>query len=93
MQQLEEAHLKTAKRILRYLKKTLNYRLHFPSSGDAKLHFYADVGWGSDIDTRRSTLGVLHKLDGATIDWKTKLQPSISLSTTEVEYRVLTDAT
>lgn len=44
------------------------------------------------MDTRRSTSGILHRVGNSLIDWSSKLQPTVSLSTTEAEYRVLTDA-
>ena len=35
--------------------------------------------------------GILHKLGNAAIFWTNKLQPTVSLSSTEAEYRMLTD--
>ena len=48
--------------------------------------------WGHDLDTRRSTSGIIHKLGESSISWSSKLQPTVFLSSTEAEYRVLTDA-
>ena len=70
----------------------MHYGLFLPSSSSDTYHAYADVDWGRDIDTRRSTSGILHKLGASCILWTSKLQPTVSLSTTEAEYRVLTDA-
>jgi hypothetical protein len=88
----EQAHFQAAKRILRYLKGTMNHGLLFPSSTTIAFHTFTDADWGRDLDSRRSTSGILHKLGGAPIFWSSKLQPTVSLSSTEAEYRVLTDA-
>ena len=92
MTQPELVHLQAAKRILRYLKGTMNHGLFFSSDSSHEYHTYADADWGRDTDTRRSTSGILHKLGTSCISWSSKLQPTVSLSTTEAEYRVLTDA-
>jgi hypothetical protein len=92
MQEPEEAHLQAAKKILRYLQGTINYGVFFPSNDSSSFHTYADADWGRDLDTRRSVSGILHKLGNTTIHWSSKLQPTVSLSSTEAEYRVLTDA-
>jgi hypothetical protein len=85
-------HYQAAKRILRYLRGTADFGLLFPSNNSELLHTYTDADWGRDIDTRRSTSGILHKLGSAPIFWTSRLQPTVSLSSTEAEYRVLTDA-
>jgi hypothetical protein len=85
-------HLQAAKRILRYLQGTADFGLFFSSDNSEQFHTYTDADWGRDIDTRRSTSGILHKLGTASIFWTSKLQPTVSLSSTEAEYRVLTDA-
>jgi histone deacetylase 1/2 len=88
----EVAHLNAAKRILRYLNGTINHGLFMSSDNNEEYHAYADADWGRDLDTRRSTSGILHKLGNSCFFWSSKLQPTVSLSTTEAEYRVLTDA-
>jgi hypothetical protein len=48
------AHYKAAKRILRYLRGTVNLQLVY--RGDLRpLTGYSDADWGGDVDTRRST--------------------------------------
>jgi hypothetical protein len=92
MDQPEEIHLAAAKRILRYLSGTSNYGLFLLADSNNTLATFADADWGRDIDTRRSTSGILHKLGDSSIYWVSKMQPTVSLSTTEAEYRVLSDA-
>ena len=50
-------HMKTAKRILRYVKGTLDYGLFYSSSKNFNLVGYSDSDWGVDIDDRKSTSG------------------------------------
>lgn len=89
----EDAHWKAAKYILRYLKGMMDYGLHHSHENVVTLHAYAnaDVDWDRDLDTRRSTSGIIHKIGDSPVHWSSKLQPTVSLSTTKVEYRVLTD--
>ena len=91
MDNLQETHWHAAKHILRYLKGTINFVLQFSTHGNPHLYFYADADWGRDLDTRRSTSRILHRVGDSFIDWSSKLQPTLSLSTTEAKYHVLTD--
>ena len=52
-------HIKTAKRILRYVKGTLDYGLFYSSSKNFNLVGYSDSDWGGDIDDRKSTSSFL----------------------------------
>ena len=89
----QEAHMTALKNILRYLKGTLDFALFYPYGDDKPLVSFADSDYGGCRDTRRSTSGVIHKLGEAAIDWRSKRQPNVALSTTEAEYRVLCEAT
>jgi hypothetical protein len=92
MDQPELAHFQVAKKILRYLSGTLDYGIFMPFNSTNLYHTYTDADWGRDLDSRRSTSGILHKLGDSSIFWTSKLQPTVSLSSTEAEYHVLTDA-
>lgn len=92
MQAPQQIHFQAPKRILRYLRGTAEYGLHLTPDHNSTLHSYADADWGRDLDTRRSISGILHQLGNATIGWSSKMQPTVSLSSTEAEYKVLTDA-
>ena len=92
MQNPENAHLQAAKKVLRYLKGTEDNGILLDSNSDTTLYSYADADWGRDIDTRRSISGTLHRIGNSSIAWTSKMQPTVSLSSTEAEYRVLTDA-
>jgi len=50
-------HLKTTKRIFRYMKCTINFGLFYSSSIDFKLVGYSDSDWAGDMGDRKSKLG------------------------------------
>uniref|UniRef100_A0A2N9J9M1 Integrase catalytic domain-containing protein n=1 Tax=Fagus sylvatica TaxID=28930 RepID=A0A2N9J9M1_FAGSY len=81
-------HLAAAKRILRYLRGTLNHGIAF-SPGPIQLSAYTDADWAGDPDDRRSTSGYLVYLGSNPITWSAKKQPTVSRSSTESEYRAL----
>ena len=51
-----------------------------------------DAAWAGNPNTRRSTTGYVFKLAGGPISWKSCLQPTVALSSTEAEYRAITEA-
>eukprot|EP00873_Tetraselmis_striata_P003405 jgi/Tetstr1/423669/TSEL_014303.t1 len=83
----DNATLKAAKRVLRYLKNTQTLGLTF-SGGKAYglLHGYCDADWAGDVVSRRSTTGFVFMLCGAAMSWKSQLQATVALSTAEAEY-------
>jgi hypothetical protein len=52
-----EPHLTAVKRILRYLRDSLNYGLLLRPSRTSELVVYTDADWVGCLDTRRSTSG------------------------------------
>jgi len=45
-----------------------------------------------DLDGRKSTTSYIFTLGGTTINWKSKLQGRVSLSTSEAEYVAISEA-
>lgn len=82
---------KALKRVLRYVKQTINYTLIFEKNCDIPLIGFADADWGRDVD-RKSTTGYLFKIYGNTVIWKSKKQSVVALSTTEAELIALCHA-
>ncbi|OIT38695.1 retrovirus-related pol polyprotein from transposon tnt 1-94 [Nicotiana attenuata] len=80
------SHLKVAKRILRYIKDTLDYGILYSSSKDSKFVGYCDSDWAGDIDDRKSTTGFVFFLGNSAFTWNSKKQPIVTLSTCEAEY-------
>ncbi|KAH9723693.1 hypothetical protein KPL70_007207 [Citrus sinensis] len=87
MQNPKKSHLEAVRRVLRYVKSTIDYGLLYKKGGNCKLVGYCDADYAGDHDTRRSTTGYMFTLGSGTISWCSKRQPTVSLSTTEVEYR------
>ena len=88
MSQPSEAHWSGVKRVLRYIKGTLQYGLKF-AAGDGTLRGYSDADWAGDLDTRRSTSGYCFKIGNATVSWASKRQATVAKSTAEAEYVAL----
>ncbi|CAL8099446.1 unnamed protein product [Prunus armeniaca] len=87
MQNPKKSHLDAVRRILRYVKSMIDYGLLYKKGEDCKLVGYCDADYAGDHDTRQSTTGYVFKLGSGTISWCSKRQPTVSLSTTEAEYR------
>ena len=88
-----EAHLTAAKRIIRYLKGTVNLGLKYCKSEEGQLIGYADADWAGDLDDRHSTSGNVFLMAGGAISWMSKKQATVALSTSEAEYVALSSAT
>ncbi|KXJ62343.1 hypothetical protein RP20_CCG020162 [Aedes albopictus] len=82
-------HWEAVKRILRYLKGTINNRLLFNKRGNGEIIGYTDADWGGDVDSRRSTTGYVFMFQGGAISWNVKRQPTVALSSCEAEYMAL----
>ncbi|GMI81878.1 hypothetical protein HRI_001857100 [Hibiscus trionum] len=92
MQAPLDKHWTAVKRIIRYLKVTLNHGLFFSNSpGSNTLVAYTDSDWGTSIDDKRSTGGHCVFLGGNLVSWGSKKQSVVSRSSTEAEFRSLAD--
>ncbi|GAB2285852.1 hypothetical protein Dimus_039724 [Dionaea muscipula] len=80
-------HLLASKRILRYLKGTISFGIWYASTDlGLELKGFSDSDWGNDMDSRRSTTGFLFCLGSTPFTWVSKLQPIVTLSSSEAEY-------
>ncbi|KAI7948074.1 hypothetical protein MJO28_009982 [Puccinia striiformis f. sp. tritici] len=88
-------HWEAGIQVFRYLKGTRDIGLRFNKTqqGLNSLIGYADADWASCPESRRSVSGNLVLLNGNIISWKSKKQPTLSLSSTEAEYKSLGDIT
>ncbi|CAL0315968.1 unnamed protein product [Lupinus luteus] len=89
MEKPAHSHMQAVKRILRYLKGSLDFGVLLPTSSGQENHSiygYSDADWSGDKDDRKSTSGYLFKLGEASISWCSRKQNSVALSSYEVEY-------
>lgn len=82
-----EIHMTAAKRVLRYLKGTMDLGLVFAKVGEPMVG-YTDADYAND-DDRHSKSGVVFINAGSPISWSSKRQSVIALSTAESEYIAL----
>ena len=89
----QEEHWQALKRILRYLKNTIQYGLHLTCSSTLNLVGFCDADWASSPDYRRSTSGYCVYLGNNLVSWCSKKQHIVSRSSIEAEYRSLAGIT
>jgi transposase InsO family protein len=88
-------HWNAVKKLIRYLKGTLNYGIVYRKSLIAnfnKISGYSDSDYGSDTENRKSTSGFLTLYNDGIISWCSKKESSVALSTVEAEYVALSRA-
>jgi hypothetical protein len=79
--------------ILKYLKGSLGRGITFDGTKpDAMvLSAHSDSDWANDPDTARSVTGLVCRLGETPISWRSRMQPSVALSSAEAEYMALTE--
>ncbi|GKA51956.1 ribonuclease H-like domain-containing protein [Tanacetum coccineum] len=87
-----ESHFSALKRIMRYVRGTLDYGLQLFSSSTTDLVAYSDADWAGCPTTRRSTSGYCVFLGNNLLSWSSKRQPTLSRSSAEGEYRGVANA-
>jgi hypothetical protein len=88
-----ETYWAAVKRIMRYLKGTSSFGLHLTRDSSFSLHGFTDADWAGSIDDRKSTSGYIVFLGTTPISWKSGKQCTVARSSTELEYKALTDGT
>ena len=87
------SHYDALLRVLRYVKDTMFYGLHYSAHSSLELRSFSDSDWAGDSTDRRSTTGFCFFLSDSLISWRCKRQTIVSHSSTDAEYRVLGDTT
>ncbi|XP_051133100.1 uncharacterized mitochondrial protein AtMg00810-like [Andrographis paniculata] len=86
-------HWRAATHLLRYLKGTMNHSLAFDSTSSLQLEAYCDADWGTCPDSRKSITDYCVFLGSNLISLKAKKQSTVSISSTEAEYRSMSTTT
>ena len=89
----KKPHLDAVKRILRYVKGTINFGILYKKTKDCQVMGYCDADYAGDCGTQRSTIRYFFSLGSGPISWCSKRQPTMALSSTEAEYRSAAMAT
>ena len=88
-------HMKSAKRVLQYLKGTQTYGITYggPDYGPNKLdiRLYTDSDYAGDRHTYRSTSGYVSFVAGGPASWQSKRQSVVAQSSTEAEYIAMSE--
>ncbi|GJX74711.1 ribonuclease H-like domain-containing protein [Tanacetum coccineum] len=82
-----EQHFAALKRILRYVRGTVDFGLQLYVSATTSLVGYTDADWPGCPSTRRSTSGYCIFLGDNLLSWSAKRQHTLSCSNAEAGYR------
>ncbi|GAU45181.1 hypothetical protein TSUD_178740 [Trifolium subterraneum] len=88
MERPTEMHYATVKRILGYVKGTLNYGICYKVNNEDKLNLigWTDSDYAGDYDDWKSTSGYVFTIGTGAISWSSKKQPIVTISTTKAEF-------
>ena len=84
-------HWRLGQYVLRYLQGTASAVILYDGASNAGLVAYSDSDWAEDKDDRHSTSGQIFCLAGGAVSWTSRRQSTISLSSTEAEYKAASD--
>ncbi|XP_031257797.1 secreted RxLR effector protein 161-like [Pistacia vera] len=86
-------HWNALKWLMRYINGTVQIGLIFCKRyASLDLVGYVDADFAGDQDSRKFITAYYFTLGGNCVSWKAQLQPLVALSTTEVEYVVVSNA-
>nr|GEV43230.1 hypothetical protein [Tanacetum cinerariifolium] len=88
-----KCHLKSAFKILRYLKGSPDLGIHITRESSMSLKAYSDDDWAKCTVIRKSVTGYFVFINNNLISWKSKKQSTLSKSSTEAEYIALASVT
>jgi hypothetical protein len=61
--------------------------IFYETKSQLQIHGYTDVDWAGNVSNKRSTNGFMFFFRSSAVSWSSKKQPTVALSSTEVEYR------
>lgn len=93
MEKPTRSDINNVKHILKYLKGNRDFGIKFNNNNNKfnEIIAYSDADYAGDIDTRKSTTGYMIFYNGGIINWTSRKQPIVALSTTEAEFIAAAD--
>jgi len=89
-----DEHWQAAKRVLRYLKGTIDLGVKYQSNPPSnEITGYSDSDYASDKSDRKSQSGFVFFFGNNLVSWRSQKQRVVACSTTEAEYIALAEAT
>lgn len=87
------AHWQAAKRILRYLKGSIDYCLFYKNDklSGSLISACVDADWGENLVDRKSFSGFVVKFGEGTVSWESRKQSIVAQSSCEAEYISMAD--
>ena len=86
MQSPSKTHFIAAKRVLRYLRGTMQLGIWYKPNENGSLLGYVDSDWAGNLDDMKSTTGYAFSLGSGMFSWNSKKQEIVAQSTAEAEY-------
>jgi hypothetical protein len=71
---------------------TIWFGIHYNSRGTPLLVSVTNLDWAEDLDEKKSIVGYVFSLGSGPITWDCKKQQDIFLSSVEVKYRSMVNA-
>ena len=84
-------HIEFARHVAAYLSATAHDGLMYHGKLATEIEGFSDSDWASSSN-RRSTTGFVYVHNGAAISWRSKTQRCVAHSSTEAEFRAMSDA-
>ncbi|XP_021837610.2 uncharacterized mitochondrial protein AtMg00810-like [Spinacia oleracea] len=85
-------HIEALTHTLRYIHSTSGQGILLRATEQLTLQAFSDSDWAACPTTRRSVTGYVLLLGNSPISWKSKKQSTISKSSSEAEYRAMSQA-
>ena len=78
-----ESHSLDLKKVLRYLKGTVNFGIMYTDNCDVELTGYSDSNWDGNPDDMKSPSGYAFNIGIGVVSWSSKKQPIVSFLSIE----------
>ncbi|XP_050890480.1 secreted RxLR effector protein 161-like [Lathyrus oleraceus] len=90
MEKPQECYLTAVKRVLRYIKVTINHGVMMPKQNKtntyAKVYGYTNSNFSEDHDEKKSIAGYIFMIEGAPRSWSSRKQIVVDFSSCKSKY-------